>query len=70
LHQIEFEDLKPITDFTAYLGTLNNPVTGCLLTQKMNKNKKTSLNNLFKKYKMKAPDDFNDEVKDLIAGIK
>ena len=52
LHPIKFEDFKP-TDFAKYLGTLSNPVTGCLLSQKMYKNKKTSLYNLFKKYKMK-----------------
>jgi hypothetical protein len=37
----------------------------------MYKNKKTSLHNLFKKYNMKATDDlFDDELKDLIAGVK
>ena len=69
LHPIKFEDLKP-TDFAKYLGTLTNPVTGCLLSQKMYKNKKTSLYNLFKKYKMKATDNFDDELKDLIAGVE
>ena len=70
LHPIKFEDLKP-TDFAKYLGTLSNPLTGCLLSQKMYKNKKTSLYNLFKKYNMKATDDlFDDELKDLIAGVK
>ena len=70
LHPIKFDDLKP-TDFVKYLGTLSNPVTGCLLSQKMYKNKKTSLYNLFKKYNMKATDDlFDDELKDLIAGVK
>ena len=71
MHPIKFEDLKP-TDFAKYLGTLSNPLTGCLLSQKMYKNKKTSLHNLFKKYNtMKATDDlFDDELKDLIAGVK
>jgi hypothetical protein len=32
------------------------------------KNKKTSLDNLFKNYKMKAIDDFDDELKDF--GVK
>ncbi len=70
LHPIEFEDLNP-KDFAKYLGTLSNPVLGCLLSQKMYKNKKTSLYNLFKKYKMKATDNlFDDELKDLIASVK
>ena len=69
MHLIKIEGLKP-SDFAKYLGTLGSPVTGCLLNQKMYKNKKTSLYNLFKKYKMKAIDGFYDELKDLIAGIK
>ena len=36
----------------------------------MYKNKKTSLHNQFKKYKMKAIDDFYVDLKDLIAGAK
>ena len=58
LHLIKFEEIKP-TDFAKYLRTLSNPVTGCLLSQKMYKNKKTSLYNQFKKDKMKATDDFD-----------
>ena len=33
-------------------------------------NKKTSLYNLFKKYKMNATDDFDDELRKVIAGVK
>ena len=45
-------------------------MTGCILSQQMYKNKKTSLYNQFKKDKMKATDDFDDELKDLFAGMK
>ena len=62
MHLIKIEGLKP-SDFAKYLGTLGSPVTGCLLNQKMYKNKKTSLYNLFKKYNMKATDDlFDDDI--------
>jgi hypothetical protein len=60
---VKFEDLKP-TDFAKYLGTLSNPVTGCLLSQKMYRNKKTSLYKLLKSYKKKVSEDFDEELKD------
>ena len=56
--------------FAKYLGSLTHHVTGCLLSQKMYKNKKTSLFRLFKIYKHKWTEEFDEELQDLIAGIK
>ena len=44
--------------------------TGCLPSQKMYKNKKTSFFRLFKLYKYKWKEEFDDELKDLVSGIK
>ena len=63
-------DLLTASAFAKYLGSLTHHVTGCLLSQKMYKNKKTSLFRLFKLYKYKWTEEFDDELKDLIAGIK
>ena len=56
--------------FAKYLGSLTHHVTGCLLCQKMYKNKKTSLFGLFKNYKHKWTGEFDEELQDSIAGIK
>ena len=56
--------------FAKYLGSLTHHVTGCLLSQKMYKNKKTSLSRLFNIYKHTWTEEFDEELQDLIAGIK
>ena len=56
--------------FAKYLGSLTHHVAGCLLSQKMYKNKKTSLFRLSRIYKHKWTEDFDNELQDLIAGIK
>ena len=66
---IRFHLLTAAT-FAKYLGSLTHHVTGCLLSQKMYKNKKTSLFRLFKIYKHKWTEEFDEELQDLIAGIK
>ena len=68
-NQIKF-DLLTASAFAEYLGSLTHHVTGFLASQKMYKNKMTSLFRLFKLYKYKWTEEFDDELKDLIAGIK
>ena len=55
--------------FAKYLGSLTHHATGCLLSQKMYKNKKTSWFRLFKIHKHKWTEEFDEEFEDLIAGI-
>ena len=62
--------LLTATAYAEYLGSLTHHVTGCLLSQKMYKNKKTSLFRLFRIYKHKWTEEFDNELQDLIAGIK
>ena len=45
-------------------------MTGCLLNQKMYRNNRTSLFRLFKIYKHKWTEEFDNELQDFIAGIK
>ena len=56
--------------FAKYLGSLTHHVTGCHLSQKLYKNKKTSMLRLFRIYKHKWTEEFDEELQDLIAGIK
>ena len=69
MNPIKFH-LLTATAFAKYLGSLTHHVTGCLLSQKMYKNKKTSLFRLFRIYKHKWTEEFNNELQDLVAGIK
>jgi hypothetical protein len=69
MNPIKFH-LLTATAFAKYLGSLTHHVTGCLLSQKMYKNKKTSLFRLFRIYKHKWTEEFDNELQDLIAGIK
>ena len=62
--------LLSATAFAKYLGSLTHHVTGCLLSQKMYKNKKSSLFRLFRIYKHKWTEEFDNELQNLIAGIK
>jgi hypothetical protein len=62
--------LLTATAFARYLGSLTHNVTGCLLSQKMYKSKETSLFSLFRIYKHKWTEEFDNELQDLIAGIK
>ena len=56
--------------FAKYLGSQTHHVTGCLLSQKMYNNKKTSLFRLFKIYKHKWTEEFDEELQGIIDGIK
>ena len=69
MNPIKFH-LLTATAFAKYLGSLTHHVTGCLLSQKMYKNKKTSLFRLFRISKQKWTEEFDNELQDLIAGIK
>jgi hypothetical protein len=69
MNQIKFH-LLTVTACAKYLGSLTHHVTGCLLSQKMYKNKNASLLRLFKIYKHRWTEEFDNELKDLIAGIK
>ena len=69
MNQIKFH-LLTVTACVKYLESLTHHVTGCLLSQKMYKNKKTSLLRLFKIYMHRWTEEFDNELKDLIAGIK
>ena len=62
--------LLTATAFAKYLGSLTHHVTECLLSQKMYKNKETSLSKFFRIYKHKWTEEFDNELQDLIAGIK
>ena len=62
--------LLTATSFAKYLGSLTHHVTGYLLSQKMYKNNKTSLFRLFRIYKQKWTEEFDNELQDFIAGIK
>ena len=69
MNQIKYH-LLTVTACAKYLGSLTHHVTGCLLSQKMYKNKMTSLLRLFKIYTHRWTEEFDNELKDLIAGIK
>jgi hypothetical protein len=53
-----------------YLRNLTHHVTGCLLSQKMYKNKNISLFRLFRIYKHKWTEEFDNELQDLISRNK
>ena len=69
MNPIKFH-LLTATAFAKYLGSLTHHVTECLLSQKMYKNKETSLSKFFRIYKHKWTEEFDNELQDLIAGIK
>ena len=69
INPIKFH-LLTATAFAKYLGSLTHHVTGCLLSQKMYKNKNPSLLKLFRIYKHKWTEEFDNELQDSIAGIK
>jgi hypothetical protein len=56
--------------FAMYLGSLTHHVTRCLFSQKMYKSKKTYLFRLFRIYKHKWTEEFDNELQDLIVEIK
>ena len=69
MNPIKFH-LLTATAFAKYLGSLTHHVTGCRLSQKMYKNKKTSLFRLFKMFKHRWTEEFDNGLQDLIAGMK
>ena len=69
MNPIKFH-LLTVTACAKYLGSLTQHVTGCLSSQKMWKNKKTSLFRLFKMYKHRWTEEFDNELQDLITGMK
>jgi hypothetical protein len=62
--------LLTATAFAKYLGSLTHHGTGCRLSQKMYINKNPSLFKLFRIYKHKWTEKFDNELQDFIAGIK
>ena len=69
INPIKFH-LLTATAFAKYLGSLTHHVTECLLSQKMYKNKETSLSKFFRIYKHKWTEEFDNELQELLAGIK
>ena len=69
MNPIKFH-LRTATAFAKYLGSLTHHVTECLLSQKMYKNKETSLSKFFRIYKHKWTEEFDNELQELLAGIK
>ena len=69
MNPIKFH-LLTATAFAKYLGSLTQHVTGCRLSQKMYKNKNPSLFKLFRIYKHKWTEEFDNKLQDFIAGIK
>jgi hypothetical protein len=69
MNRIKFH-LLTATVFAKYLGSLTHHVTECRLSQKMYKNKKTSLFRLFRIYKHKWSEESDNDLQDLISGVK